>query len=76
MGLSLISASPAYEPRRSRLSANLVARTAADDGRRSAVPDRPTRPPEHAAVPVLAVQIAAAVKAGVPTAGLLQPAMP
>ena len=76
MGLSLIPASPAYEHRQSRLSVNLIARTAADDGRRSAVADRPTRPPEHAAVPVLAVQIGAAAKATLGSARLLQPALP
>ena len=36
----------------------------------------PTRPPEHAAVPVPVVQIAAAVKPTPGAAGLLQPGLP
>ena len=78
MGVSLISATPAYELRHYRLSANLISRTASDDARRSVAWDRPTppqsKPPDRSwcADAVidkdrLAVQIGAAVKAVVLT---------
>ena len=77
MGVNLISATPAYEPRHYRLSANLVTRTASDDARRSVAWDRPTRPQSKPCRSWCAdavidkdrmgVQIGAAVKAGVLT---------